>query len=181
MSQASHCVSVTSQGSPDSRQEIELIHSRLSSLSLLGLPRFRRLKKLCLRQNYIADLDSDSLAPLTELEELDLYDNRLKHIGDALDTLGNLGLVPVSSPSQVFQVLISFRFLTISVLDLSFNNLKHVPHCLPNLTSLHTIYFVQNKISHIAGLEGVGRTLRSLELGVNRIRVRFSEIAAHPL
>ena len=37
---------------------------------------------------------------------------------------------------------------------------------------LRTIYFVQNKISHITGFEDVGRTLRSLELGGNRIRVR---------
>lgn len=60
---------------------------------------------------------------------------------------------------------------TIRSLDLSFNNLKSVPHSLHHLTSLRTIYFVQNRISHIQGLDGLGRTLRSLELGGNRIRV----------
>ena len=60
---------------------------------------------------------------------------------------------------------------TRSVLDLSFNNLKHIPKTLDKLTSLRTIYFVQNRIAHISGLEGVGRTLRSLELGGNRLRV----------
>jgi protein phosphatase 1 regulatory subunit 7 len=57
------------------------------------------------------------------------------------------------------------------VLDLSFNNLKHVPSCLSHLTSLRTIYFVQNRISHIQNLSSLGKTLRSLELGGNRIRV----------
>jgi hypothetical protein len=36
---------------------------------------------------------------------------------------------------------------------------------------LKTVYFVQNKISKITGLGSVGATLRSLELGGNRIRV----------
>ena len=59
----------------------------------------------------------------------------------------------------------------VSTLDLSFNNLKHVPNSLGHLTSLRTIYFVQNRISRISGLEGLGQTLRSLELCGNRIRV----------
>ncbi len=45
---------------------------------------------------------------------------------------------------------------------------------MSSLTSLHTIYFVQNKISHITGLDQIGATLRSLELGGNRIRVSIS-------
>lgn len=79
--------------STDSRQEIELIHSKLSSISKLNLPRFTRLKKLCLRQNFISALDPEALSPLTELEELDLYDNRIKHVSNGLDTLTNLQYV----------------------------------------------------------------------------------------
>jgi len=60
---------------------------------------------------------------------------------------------------------------TLSTLDLSFNLLKAVPDTLEKLTSLKTIYFVQNRITKISGLSGVGSTLRSLELGGNRIRV----------
>jgi Leucine-rich repeat (LRR) protein len=56
-------------------------------------------------------------------------------------------------------------------LDLSFNNFRAVPETLHHLTSLKTVYFVQNRISKITGLETLGRTLRSLELGGNRIRV----------
>ena len=57
-----------------------------------------------------------------------------------------------------------------SVLDLSFNLLRSVPERLEFLPSLHTIYFVQNKISKITGLTSC-INLRSLELGGNRIRV----------
>ena len=57
-------------------------------------------------------------------------------------------------------------------LDLSFNLIKNVPEELEkHLLSLKTVFFIQNKISHIANLSGLAATLRSLELGGNRIRV----------
>ncbi len=60
-------------------------------------------------------------------------------------------------------------------LDLSFNMLKHIPEEFEtHLKALKTIFFVQNKISHIANLAGLSATLRSLELGGNRIRVSCS-------
>jgi Leucine-rich repeat (LRR) protein len=68
----------------------------------------------------------------------------------------------------LYPVLVSYMHRT---LDLSFNNLKSVPDTLHNLTSLDTVYFVQNRISKINGLDALGATLRSLELGGNRIRV----------
>jgi len=61
--------------------------------------------------------------------------------------------------------------LVVSVLDLSFNLLKSIPDTLHHLTSLRTIYFVQNRITRITGLQGLGETLRSLELGGNKLRV----------
>ena len=60
-----------------------------------------------------------------------------------------------------------------SVLDLSFNLLKAIPDTLHHLSSLKTVYFVQNRISRISGLQGVGATLRSLELGGNKLRVNL--------
>jgi Leucine-rich repeat (LRR) protein len=60
-----------------------------------------------------------------------------------------------------------------SVLDLSFNLLKAIPDTLHHLSSLRTVYFVQNRISRISGLQEVGATLRSLELGGNKLRVNL--------
>jgi len=133
---------------PDETEEIDLIHSRISSLDNLRLGRFAaHLERLCLRQNFISYLDPAVFNLLVKLEELDLYDNKLKVVDDALKSLSNL-----------------------SVLDLSFNILRSVPETLEHLKSLKIAYFVQNRISKISGLHGVGATLRSLELGGNKIR-----------
>ncbi len=59
------------------------------------MPRFTKLKKLCLRQNYITKLEQEDFAALEALEELDLYDNKLKRVGDALDNLKNLTYVSI--------------------------------------------------------------------------------------
>ncbi len=56
-------------------------------------------------------------------------------------------------------------------LDLSFNLLRSIPEVLQYLRNLDIVYFVQNKIIKIDGLSNNGHSLRSLELGGNRIRV----------
>jgi protein phosphatase 1 regulatory subunit 7 len=74
-----------------SRQDLELLHSRIGSLDTLSLSRFAgHLKRLCLRQNSISFLDPAVFHQLTLLEELDLYDNKLKSIGNALEKCSNL-------------------------------------------------------------------------------------------
>jgi protein phosphatase 1 regulatory subunit 7 len=50
-----------------------------------------------LRQNFISVLDPEVFHLLTQLEELDLYDNKIKSVDDALDKLSGL--------SYVFRVL----------------------------------------------------------------------------
>ncbi|QRW04079.1 protein phosphatase 1 regulatory subunit 7 [Ceratobasidium sp. AG-Ba] len=123
---------------PDETEDIDLVHARLHTLANLRLPRFgAHLKRLCLRQNFVAEIGDQDIGALVKLEELDLYDNRLKSVGGALDNL---------------------------------KDLKGVPTGLERHTQLHTIYFVQNKITKMSGLQGLGGTLRSLELGGNRIR-----------
>jgi hypothetical protein len=69
-------------------QEIDLVHARLNTLANLRLPRFANsLKKLCLRQNFLRKIEEDSFTPLIHLEDLDLYDNQIKHVGQALEKL----------------------------------------------------------------------------------------------
>ncbi|KAG6878217.1 hypothetical protein C0993_010637 [Termitomyces sp. T159_Od127] len=132
---------------PDETEDLELVHARIGSLTNLRLPRFaNHLKRLCLRQNSVSFLDPEVFNMLTKLEELDLYDNKLKSLGDALLKLSKL-----------------------ETLDLSFNLLKTIPEGLASLVCLHTVYFVQNRISKISGFESCIK-LRSLELGGNRIR-----------
>ncbi|KAJ7284932.1 L domain-like protein [Mycena rebaudengoi] len=132
---------------PDDTEDLELVHLRIGSLAPLRLPRFGgHLKKLCLRQNFISHLDPDIFHPLIKLQELDLYDNKVKRVENALEKMPEL-----------------------SVLDLSFNLIRGVPEALEHLPSLHTVYFVQNRISKINNLHA-SVSLRSLELGGNKIR-----------
>jgi len=132
---------------PDETEDLELVHLKIGSLAPLRLPRFgAHLKKLCLRQNFISRLEPEIFQPLKKLQELDLYDNKVKHVEDALNDLPEL-----------------------SVLDLSFNLVKTVPEALQRLPALHTVYFVQNRISKISNLQA-SVSLRSLELGGNKIR-----------
>ena len=62
-------------------KDLQLQHLRLKSVSLptLRLERFSKyLKRLCLRQNeLVSPLPCEALRGLTELDQLDLYDNRL--------------------------------------------------------------------------------------------------------
>lgn len=74
-----------------SYKELDLVHSRLFSLDRLRLSRFAaHLQKLCLRQNFISTLDPEVFSLLTNLVELDLYDNKIRHVGGALNNLSAL-------------------------------------------------------------------------------------------
>jgi protein phosphatase 1 regulatory subunit 7 len=127
---------------PDT-EEIDLIHLRISKIKKLGLDRFKKLQRLCLRQNAIEVIDlPDELA--STLTEIDLYDNLLKRVE---------GL---------------HKFTGLTNLDLSFNKIKHIKN-VNQCVDLKDLYFVQNRISQIENLEGMTK-LRNLELGGNRIR-----------
>lgn len=129
----------------DDTDQIDLVHCRIQSIESLNLNRFTSLQRLCLRQNQISSTEDAfpaNLAPT--LQDLDLYDNLIKHIR-------------------------GFEDLTeLTSLDLSFNKIKHIKN-LETLKKLKDIYFVQNNIKRIEGLEELTR-LRNLELGGNKIR-----------
>lgn len=133
----------------DDEEEIDLTHLRIHSTRSLNLPRFARtLQRLVLRQNQITKIRRADFEPLTELRELDLYDNLIEHVG-GLDNCTKL-----------------------EVLDLSFNNIRHMSN-VSHLGACHTLYFVQNKIARVRPDDLVGpiaHSLKSLELGGNRLR-----------
>ena len=131
------------EGEDPETDEIMCSHSRVGSIAPLRLERFRKVVRLCLRQNSIQEIDG--LQALSEtLEDIDLYDNLIGHIR-GLD-----GLTKLKS------------------LDLSFNKIKHIKN-ISHLGEVKELFLVANKISRIEGLEGLTK-LSSLELGSNRIR-----------
>ncbi|KAH9906290.1 protein phosphatases PP1 regulatory subunit sds22 [Xylariomycetidae sp. FL2044] len=123
--------------------DISLSHSRIASVPALRLERFKKVLRLCLRQNHIQHIEGLSCLGPT-LQELDLYDNLISHVRGLED------LTKLTS------------------LDLSFNKIKHIKH-IDHLTELTDLFFVSNKISSIDGLDTL-TNLRQLELGSNRIR-----------
>ncbi|KAG9089247.1 hypothetical protein FRC07_012377, partial [Ceratobasidium sp. 392] len=57
---------------PDDTEDIDLVHARLHTLANLRLPRFGpHLKRLCLRQNFVAEVGEEDIGALVLLEELD--------------------------------------------------------------------------------------------------------------
>ncbi|SPO24671.1 probable SDS22 - protein phosphatase 1, regulatory subunit 7 [Ustilago trichophora] len=134
---------------PDTEEVLDLGHLRLTTTKRLGLQRFApSLKRLCLRQNLLTKIRSKDIGILTELEDLDLYDNSIEKIS-GLDNLAKL-----------------------ESLDLSFNNIHHITN-VSHLAQCQTIYFVQNKISRVRPTDLTGPiadSLTSLELGGNRLR-----------
>ncbi|KXS97747.1 hypothetical protein AC578_3194 [Pseudocercospora eumusae] len=131
------------EGEDPEVEEIELLHSKITSIPALRLERFKNLRRLCLRQNQIQHIELPETCKTT-LEELELYDNLLKHI-DGVE-----------------------EYTELRTLDLSYNKLKHIKR-VSTLKKLDHLYFVQNRISKIEGLEEL-TGLTYLELGANRIR-----------
>ncbi|TDL25510.1 L domain-like protein [Rickenella mellea] len=132
---------------PDGEEEVDFNHLRLQSIHLRRINWHENIKKLCLRQNQITILEPEVFKLLPNLQDLDLYDNKIKEIGDSLSDQREL-----------------------TSLDLSYNLLRKIPDGLRHLTSLKTVYFIQNRISKIEGLSSFSSTLRSLELGGNKLR-----------
>lgn len=130
---------------PDDIEVIDLVHLKIQSMEDLNLHRFRLLKALFLRQNLIESISEVDVLPVDTMEELDLYDNRIKHISKNTNKLINL-----------------------KNLDLSFNKIKHIKN-IDQLTNLENLYFVQNKISTIENLKTL-KKLKNLELGGNKIQ-----------
>lgn len=128
---------------PLDAEDIDLVHCRISSIPALKLERFKKIQRLCLRQNAISSVSLPSSLGET-LQELDLYDNLISHI-------------------KGFEGLKS-----LTTLDLSFNKIKHIKN-ISHLHSLTELYFVQNRISKVENLDGLS-SLTMIELAANRLR-----------
>lgn len=129
---------------PDDIEAIDLLHLKIQSLEDLKLYRFTKLTSLCLRQNLIQSISEVEVLPVDTFKDLDLYDNRIKHISRNVNKLINM-----------------------DSLDLSFNKIRHIKN-INKLVNLKNLYFVQNKIMVIENLSTL-KNLKNLELGGNRI------------
>lgn len=128
---------------PDDTESLELVHLKIRSMAALHLERFTKLKLLVLRQNLLGSMGE--VKKLNDsVEEVDLYDNRIKHISSHINEKTRL-----------------------QRLDLSFNKIRTIQN-LGQLVELEELFFVQNKIEEIKGLENLVN-VKNLELGGNRV------------
>ncbi|KAJ3572414.1 hypothetical protein NP233_g3101 [Leucocoprinus birnbaumii] len=156
------------------------------SLDNLHLARFAgHLRKLCLRQNIISYLDPEVFHKLTLLEEIDLYDNKIKSVGDALEKLQNLTqnritkLENLDTLTELDQLYLSHNGLQrleglehntqLTTLDVGNNFIPAIEN-IDHLVGLEELWMNGNKIPDLLSLDGQLRhikTLRTLYLEAN--------------
>ncbi|KAK7985307.1 protein phosphatase 1 regulatory subunit SDS22 [Apiospora saccharicola] len=158
--------------------DIALIQARIADIPALRLERFKKVARLCLRQNLIQHIGGlSSLGPT--LEELDLYDNlishlttldlsfnkikHIKHIGH-LTKLTDLFFVSNKiSTIENLETLVHLRQL-----ELGSNRIREIQN-LDALKNLEELWLAKNKIAEIKGLDGLPK-LRLLSIQSNRIK-----------
>ncbi|KAF7978812.1 hypothetical protein HWV62_44587 [Athelia sp. TMB] len=156
---------------PDETDELNLLHQRIGNLKSLRLERFaKHLKRLCLRQNFISFLDPEVFSLLTEMEEMDFYDNKLKTVGDALNNMPKLtGLESIGTTLRSLELggnKIRVRSPS-GLLTLSLKGAQRIEN-LDALVNLEELWLGKNKISKLENLGSLKR-LKILSIQSNRI------------
>lgn len=157
---------------------IEVFSERLFSFSELDLQNCHNCTELILRKNLIHALDPfpDHLAQ--RLQELDLFDNKIKKIGNFFETWTVVDpTAPVAEDGDgnaapkvhTITQQVTAAFPNLVKLDLSYNQIKKIVGLDSLGPTLKELYLVENKIKEITGLDKLVH-LELLELGGNRIR-----------
>lgn len=166
---------------------IEIFNARIFSFDELELHELTACEELALRKNLIHYLTPlpDHLAE--RLIVLDLFDNKIKKVGDffeshlvidenapppppAEEPKEGENDAPSAPPKPAFiKKNLPVAFPHLVKLDLSYNQIKKISGLDPLGGTLKELYLVENKISEIQGLDKLVN-LELLELGGNRIR-----------
>lgn len=133
-------------------EEIDLSNLRIFGFPEVELASFVNCRSLLLRKNLIHYLVIDEFPAhlRAQLEEFDMFDNKIRHIGDFF------GTAPCA-------------WGALRKLDLSYNQIKTIEGLDHLAGTLEELYLVENRIKVIQGLDALVN-LRLLELGGNKIR-----------
>jgi protein phosphatase 1 regulatory subunit 7 len=145
--------------------DIEISNIRLFTLDELDLNQLSACTSLSLRKNLIHELTAFPQHLAERLQELDLFDNKIKKVRDFFDS----AMVPNSETGLLAKQPLPHVFSSLSKLDLSYNQIRKIQGLESLGSTLKELYLVENKIKVIEGLDTLVN-LELLELGGNRIR-----------
>lgn len=152
--------------------EIEISNIRLFTLDELDLNQLTACTSLSLRKNLIHELTAFPQHLAERLEELDLFDNKIKKVRDFFDS----AMVPDPQTGVLSKQPAPHAFTSLTKLDLSYNQIRKIRGLESLGSTLKELYLVENKIKVIEGLDTLVN-LELLELGGNRIREIGSGLA----
>lgn len=141
---------------------IEINNVRLFSLDEVELEKFTDCISLSLRKNLIHELSPFPEDLAARLEELDLFDNKIRKLRDFFSTIRCMG-------ESTLKENVTGAFGHLTKLDLSYNQIRNIGGLEPLASTLRELYLVENKIKEIKNLDSL-LNLELLELGGNRIR-----------
>jgi Leucine-rich repeat (LRR) protein/GTPase SAR1 family protein len=133
-----------------------------------SLAQLTQLQQLYLRNNQLTALP-DSLAQLTQLQLLDLQNNQLTALPDSLAQLTQLQLLDLSN-NQLTALPDSLAQLTqLQHLYLSSNQLTALPDSLAQLTQLQELYLSNNQLTALPDSLAQLTQLQHLRLSYNQL------------
>ncbi|EPY26787.1 protein phosphatase type 1 regulator-like protein [Strigomonas culicis] len=146
---------------------VEITNIRLFGIDELDLNSLTSCTTLSLRKNLIHELSSLPLHLANRLQCLDLFDNKIKKLRDFFVS----ATVPNTEADDATLIKQPFPqpFSAITKVDLSYNQFKKIKGLDSLGPTLKELYFVENKIKVIEGLDNLVN-LEVLELGGNQIR-----------
>lgn len=142
---------------------------RLFSITELPLDELKNCTTLELRKNLIHQLVPLPAALRAQLQELDLFDNKIKHVAPFFSSAANSPLFADRRWTSVYPGVTDCSYAALRKLDLSYNQIKRVTGLESLGDTLEELYLVENCIKAIEGLSAL-RKLKVLELGGNQIR-----------
>ncbi|KPA73368.1 Protein phosphatase type 1 regulator-like protein [Leptomonas pyrrhocoris] len=145
--------------------EIEISNIRLFTLDELDLNQLTACTVLSLRKNLIHELTAFPQHLAARLNELDLFDNKIKRVRDFFDS----AMIPDSTTGVLAKQPLPHAFTSLTKLDLSYNQIRKIRGFESLGPTLKELYLVENKIKAVEGLDTLVN-LELLELGGNRIR-----------